>query len=271
MVSPDTIVPNPNNPQSFNRYSYVQNNPLRLVDPSGHSCQDALDGYPGESYDCLDEALLLEGEWPFHSNEDLASLIGTEFEGADTEDLGLAMYYIFNGSDVSWMSDEEAVEIALEIIADVRGLELSDVRKQYVIYYELTIQAGIFGRQNGKSSVEGTERKAWWGSTEQLRFGKVVGDAFGIDAVFGALLSPTGGRIGPGDSGFLYWSLKNSGAISYHGQVHDAAGYLYNYHNTGPGYTYAKPNAPASQRNNAIMGQFSRIDLWTALLVDEGK
>jgi RHS repeat-associated protein len=35
-VSPDTIVPDPANPQSWNRYSYVYNNPLRYVDPTGH-------------------------------------------------------------------------------------------------------------------------------------------------------------------------------------------------------------------------------------------
>jgi len=35
-VSPDTIVPNPANPQSLNRYSYVYNNPLLYTDPSGH-------------------------------------------------------------------------------------------------------------------------------------------------------------------------------------------------------------------------------------------
>jgi RHS repeat-associated protein len=34
-LSPDTLVPEPGNPQSLNRYSYVRNNPLRLVDPSG--------------------------------------------------------------------------------------------------------------------------------------------------------------------------------------------------------------------------------------------
>jgi RHS repeat-associated protein len=28
-ISPDTIIPNPANPQSFNRYSYCLNNPLR--------------------------------------------------------------------------------------------------------------------------------------------------------------------------------------------------------------------------------------------------
>jgi RHS repeat-associated protein len=31
----DTIVPNPTNPQTLNRYSYVTNNPLRYTDPTG--------------------------------------------------------------------------------------------------------------------------------------------------------------------------------------------------------------------------------------------
>jgi RHS repeat-associated protein len=34
-ISPDTIIPNPANPQSFNRYNYCLNNPLKYVDPSG--------------------------------------------------------------------------------------------------------------------------------------------------------------------------------------------------------------------------------------------
>ncbi|MFA4837249.1 MAG: RHS repeat-associated core domain-containing protein [Dehalococcoidia bacterium] len=34
-ISPDTIVPNPANPQSLNRYSYCLNNPLRYTGPSG--------------------------------------------------------------------------------------------------------------------------------------------------------------------------------------------------------------------------------------------
>ena len=35
-ASPDTIIPHPTNPQSFNRFSYTRNNPLRFLDPSGH-------------------------------------------------------------------------------------------------------------------------------------------------------------------------------------------------------------------------------------------
>jgi RHS repeat-associated protein len=34
-LQPDTIVPEPGNPQALNRYSYVNNNPIRYNDPSG--------------------------------------------------------------------------------------------------------------------------------------------------------------------------------------------------------------------------------------------
>ncbi len=40
-AQPDSIVPNPYNPQSLNRYSYTLNNPVKYTDPSGHSaCVD---------------------------------------------------------------------------------------------------------------------------------------------------------------------------------------------------------------------------------------
>jgi len=36
-AQPDTIIPDSTNPQSFNRYAYVRNNPLKYIDPTGHS------------------------------------------------------------------------------------------------------------------------------------------------------------------------------------------------------------------------------------------
>jgi RHS repeat-associated protein len=39
-LSADVLVPDPTNPQQFNRYSYVLNNALRYTDPSGRYCYD---------------------------------------------------------------------------------------------------------------------------------------------------------------------------------------------------------------------------------------
>jgi RHS repeat-associated protein len=39
-LSPDTIVPDPQNPQGLNRYSYVNNRPLNFADPTGHMMDD---------------------------------------------------------------------------------------------------------------------------------------------------------------------------------------------------------------------------------------
>jgi RHS repeat-associated protein len=38
-ISADTVVPNPGNPQTLNRYAYVHDNPLRYVDPTGHQVE----------------------------------------------------------------------------------------------------------------------------------------------------------------------------------------------------------------------------------------
>jgi RHS repeat-associated protein len=35
-IQPDSLVPDPLNPQAWNRFSYVYNNPTSYVDPSGH-------------------------------------------------------------------------------------------------------------------------------------------------------------------------------------------------------------------------------------------
>jgi RHS repeat-associated protein len=39
-ISPDTVVPDPTDPQDLNRYTYAKNNPLRYNDPTGHSGED---------------------------------------------------------------------------------------------------------------------------------------------------------------------------------------------------------------------------------------
>ena len=49
-LSADTIVPNPANPQQYNRYTYSLNSPINYADPDGHNpvwCNDPYDGGGG--------------------------------------------------------------------------------------------------------------------------------------------------------------------------------------------------------------------------------
>jgi len=50
-TQPDSIIPQQYDPQSWNRYEYAEDNPVRYNDPTGHrNCDE--DGYcPGNTYD----------------------------------------------------------------------------------------------------------------------------------------------------------------------------------------------------------------------------
>lgn len=58
-ISPDTVVPDPFNPQDFNRYAYVRNSPFSFTDPTGyepadHNCPNVFPPIVGcESYQGL--------------------------------------------------------------------------------------------------------------------------------------------------------------------------------------------------------------------------
>jgi RHS repeat-associated protein len=49
MLSPDPYIPNPGNTQDFNRYSYVNNNPLSLTDPTGFDSAGGPDDSGGDT------------------------------------------------------------------------------------------------------------------------------------------------------------------------------------------------------------------------------
>jgi hypothetical protein len=55
-LQPDTVIPDLSNPQSWNRYSYVTNNPTRYNDPSGHGPCDETD----DKGKCTDVATILK-------------------------------------------------------------------------------------------------------------------------------------------------------------------------------------------------------------------
>jgi hypothetical protein len=51
-ISPDSIIPNPANPQAYNRFSYVLGNPINFNDPSGHDADYFCSGSSDTSSRC---------------------------------------------------------------------------------------------------------------------------------------------------------------------------------------------------------------------------
>ncbi len=95
-IQPDTLVPDPANPLDWDRYQYVQSNPLRWIDPSGNKACEGRDAgmSVGSSSGCssadepftnseLEEALDYEFGWEVignWSNKELMALYVTGHE-----------------------------------------------------------------------------------------------------------------------------------------------------------------------------------------------
>ncbi|MGH2619707.1 MAG: WXG100 family type VII secretion target [Anaerolineales bacterium] len=186
------------------------------------------------------------------SRDYMRGLIGLHIPGEGSE-LGDAM----NGLLGATGADD--AEGYLVIIAELRGRPLDDIRSEYERFQEIQGQRDA-AVEAGKGAIPGVSgaNSGFMGSNMQMRYGQMVGDAFGVDPVFGAMLNPTGGLVGPGN-----FTLHPGGdtPIGYHSVVHDAAGYLHTYHGAGPGYNYLGVEPfPTSFPGT---GQVSGIAYWT--------
>jgi len=95
----DTLVPDPANPQSLNRYSYTLGNPLRYTDPSGHLTEEQINRWTGGMFDKLDKETR-EMLLALHFSDLLYLLsegYGQFWGKAELGDSGLQF---FNGKDV---------------------------------------------------------------------------------------------------------------------------------------------------------------------------
>ncbi|MBE2236018.1 MAG: WXG100 family type VII secretion target [Anaerolinea sp.] len=184
-------------------------------------------------------------------------LIGLQVQGADSTQLNSAM------ETLAGNPTPQQVQQALDQIAEARGLPREVVQAHYERYLELRSEAERIGAAKGHEASPAVNQfmhDRFMGSTTQLRYGQVVGDALGVDPVFGALLNPSGGLVGPGNAAM---DLGDS-ALGYHGVVHDAAGYLFNYHNLGPGYDYL--GREGRDTSSPLTGQQAGIQYWTQRL-----
>jgi RHS repeat-associated protein len=105
-ISPDTIVPDPANPQSFNRYSYCLNNPLKYLDPSGHVVY--IKGYDVESlYNSMENFF-----YGMPNQGIIDAIISPEFQAYNTfrSDYS-AVAGVFESSDLKYNAYSETAKV----------------------------------------------------------------------------------------------------------------------------------------------------------------
>jgi WXG100 family type VII secretion target len=182
------------------------------------------------------------------SDSNMRGLIGSRFQGAGSE-LGEVMTGLMNNPQ----GDE--LDQFIERLSEIRGRPAEELRIEYERFQEVQAQRDA-NNPEAPEALSGGGHPSFMGSNTQMRYGSVVGDAFGIDPVFGAMLNPTGGLVGPGN-----WAIAgNDTAVGYHGVVHDAAGYLHNYHQVGPGYDYL--GTEGRDTSSPLSGQRDGIAYW---------
>ena len=186
-------------------------------------------------------------------------------------ELGLNMMKLKKSSH----GDDE-VDIILHNIFDVLELEIpfEKFHYQYECYLRILSlrEERIDASQNNwwykLSEVPNLKSSKWnfWGSIKQLHFGKCIVDAinikhnYNLHPIFGSLLNPTGGIVGAGNDELI--SCHWDSFISLHGCVHDACGYLYNYHGIGPGYNYLDTYWTLFPKSSPLSCQISGIYFW---------
>lgn len=101
-ASPDTIVPDPSNPQSYNRYSYSYNDPVNHTDPTGHDpawCNDPYDGGGGSECGSLVTYSVAYGagvQWSYE--EMLAVMYGAHMMNYKFMRYGYSFKGVYGGS-----------------------------------------------------------------------------------------------------------------------------------------------------------------------------
>ncbi len=82
-LQPDTLIPDPSNPQAWNRYSYVANNPVNFNDPSGHyACGDSYDDC-GDPNPNNSPPVNINPNIENNGDEDVTSSLGDIFDGSN--------------------------------------------------------------------------------------------------------------------------------------------------------------------------------------------
>ena len=191
-------MPSPGDPQSLNRYAYVQNNPLKYTDPSGHALW-AGDGWNTgdpvpEWAQAVLAGILTDDEWAYHglmstSDRSTNNCYWTAY--SIPEDAGLILRYS--------TSFEATPKIVTVYSPASQGLEMQNVWRyksgswghsredHFAVGVGIPgISMGIDHQFGGETNPEVSIGPVTWGGNELMLEAKALGSGVEAGAEYGA-------------------------------------------------------------------------------------
>lgn len=179
-------------------------------------------------------------------NKDIDRLIDLPADSAGTPQLNAALRKFLRAWNSEPQSDAE-LDDAVVAIAGTLNWDVDEARGAYARFKEIA-----------SDESKNEFKDSFIGSREQLLFGDVISNELELHPIFAALLSPTGGMVGPGGVSFHV----KGGLLGYHGVAHDAGGYLCRRHQILPGYEYIVDRGDLPCEQSPLAGQVSGIAYW---------
>ena len=157
MLSPDIVIQNPEYSQSYNRYSYCFNNPLRFTDPSGYVVRGRYDVLNPQYFIWLKSSNskngnsfntdIVEGS-PSPIYDEDGNFLGTDDEGLQGDAI------VMNVNDfVQGMSHEDA--LALSTSLNEKNLEMAQLKMN-------THYSNLKNRPDWDGYLTKREADEWW-------------------------------------------------------------------------------------------------------------
>lgn len=171
------------------------------------------------------------------SEGNLGSMVNANTAGAGSNELRDAMLELANNPT------GEELDKVLEKIAKLRGRPLSEIKKEYEKFLKVRAQAAAIAAAKGlppPPPLSEVLQGNFMASQQQLNSGGLVGQTFGIDPVFGAMLNPQGGMA----SGNVVPGANTVAGLNE--ATSDAGNYLKTFHNVGPGANYLPQGTDAN-------------------------